>query len=98
VSLPQITSKIWMYYSLLICLLEVFLWRKVASCLKAKEKVMGKQTKHRVSLEKVLSVYSGRRLQYAIKLGILPTPEILKQLLKVKTNTRKGMINTGMVY
>jgi len=34
------------------------------------------------SVEDILRSYSGRRLQYAIRMGILPTPEILSQLSK----------------
>lgn len=35
-----------------------------------------------LSVEDILQNYSGRRLQYAIRMGILPTPEILSQLSK----------------
>ena len=40
------------------------------------------------SLEDVLRCYSGRRLQFAIKLGILPEPENLSRVLKIKPRTR----------
>lgn len=90
-----------MYYSLLICLLEVFFKRNVSTCLKVKElkvidKVMKTETTHIASLQEVLRSYSGRRLQYAIKLGILPTPESLKQLLKRKTKVADGIKNRVM--
>jgi hypothetical protein len=62
--------------------LEVYFERKVATCLKVKEKVMKSEATNIASIEEILRRYSGRRLQYAIKLGILPTPESLKQLLK----------------
>jgi hypothetical protein len=84
-----------MYYSLLICLLEVYFERKVCTCLKVKEKVMKVETTNIASIEEILASYSGRRLQYAIKLGILPTPESLCQLLKRKTSVEKYMTHTG---
>lgn len=37
----------------------------------------------------VLLCYSGRRLQFAIKLGILPTPERLGQVLSRSVISRK---------
>jgi hypothetical protein len=64
--------------------------------LKVIDKVMSNETKHIGSIEDVLRVYSGRRLQYAIRFGILPTPESLKQLLKRKTSTKNGMSNRAM--
>jgi hypothetical protein len=85
-----------MYYSLLICLLEVYFERKVATCLKEKEKVMKVQTAPIASFEDVTRAYSGRRLQYAIKLGILPTPESLKKLLKRKASSANGIKNRAM--
>jgi|GEM_PF-4439121 hypothetical protein len=39
------------------------------------------------SVEHILQGYSGRRLQYAIRMGILPTPEMLSQLLNKKMST-----------
>ena len=85
-----------MYYSLLICLLEVYFKRKVCTCLKVKEEVMKTEIKKIVSTEDILSAYSGHRLQYAIKLGILPKPESLKQLLKRKTNAENSIKNGAM--
>ena len=38
------------------------------------------------SLEYILRCYSGRRLQFAIKQGILPTPENLTKLLNRKAS------------
>lgn len=40
------------------------------------------------SLEDILHSYSGRRLQFAIRMGILPKPENLSKFLKSKANTR----------
>ena len=40
------------------------------------------------SLEDILRCYSGRRLQFAIKMGILPKPENLSRVLKRKPCTR----------
>jgi hypothetical protein len=37
----------------------------------------------------VLLCYSGRRLQFAIKLGILPSPEHLSQVFTKKLKVRK---------
>lgn len=85
-----------MYYSLLICLLELYFERKVAACLKVKEKVVRVQTTPIESIEEILSAYSGRRLQYAIKFGMLPTPESLKKLLERKTNTANGINNRAI--
>lgn len=50
---------------------------------------MKTEIKKIVSTEDILSAYSGRRLQYAIRLGILPKPESLNQLLKRKISTEK---------
>ena len=36
------------------------------------------------SLEDILRSYSGRRLQFAIRMGILPKPENLSKVLKSK--------------
>ena len=38
------------------------------------------------SLEDILRCYSGRRLQFAIKLSILPQPENLTKLLNIKAS------------
>jgi hypothetical protein len=61
-----------------------------------KEQMMRVETKRAVFLEEVLRAYSGRRLQYAIKLGILPKPESFKQLIKRKANTKNGIKNGVM--
>jgi hypothetical protein len=60
------------------------------------EKVMRNEIKNIDSVKELLSAYSGRRLQYAIKLGIMPRPESLKKLLKRKTSTENGMSNRAM--
>jgi hypothetical protein len=54
------------------------------------------EAKHTVYLEEVLRAYSGRRLQYAIKLGILPKPESFKQIIKRKNNAENGIKNGVM--
>jgi hypothetical protein len=64
--------------------------------LKAKEQMMKVETTHSVSIQEILRSYSGRRLQYAIRLGILPTPESLTQLLKRKTSSENGIKNGAM--
>jgi hypothetical protein len=51
---------------------------------------------HVASIQEILRSYSGRRLQYAIKIGILPRPESLKQLLKRKVNAESGSKNRVM--
>ena len=60
------------------------------------DKVMKVETTNSAYIEKITLSYSGRRLQYAIRLGILPTPESLKQLLKRKTSTENGIKNGAM--
>jgi hypothetical protein len=45
----------------------------------------------------VLLCYSGRRLQFAIKLGILPTPERLSQVLNRKVKARKPILASKMM-
>ena len=47
------------------------------------------------SLEDILRSYSGRRLQFAIRMGILPKPENLSSVLKSKTPTRKHAFYTS---
>ena len=44
--------------------------------------------KNTQSLEDILRCYSGRRLQFAIKIGILPKPENLSKLSKRKASKR----------
>jgi hypothetical protein len=48
------------------------------------------------SVQEILHSYSGRRLQYAIRLGILPTPESLNRLLKRKSSTENGIKNKAI--
>ena len=47
------------------------------------------------TLKDILRCYSGRRLQFAIKLGILPQPENLSRVLKRKTRTRSHTFYTS---
>ena len=47
---------------------------------------MNTATNNTQSLEDILRCYSGRRLQFAIKLGILPQPENLTKLLNRKAS------------
>ena len=47
------------------------------------------------TLKDILCCYSGRRLQFAIKLGILPKPENLKKLLKKKATARSHTFQTS---
>jgi hypothetical protein len=51
------------------------------------------QTSNVASIQELLRCYSGRRLQYAIKLGILPTPESLNQMLKRNVNVVRDTKN-----
>jgi hypothetical protein len=44
------------------------------------------RVKNRVPPQELLRNYSGRRLQFAIKMGLLPTPESYSQLLKMQSN------------
>ena len=46
------------------------------------------------TLKDILRCYSGRRLQFAIKLGILPEPENLSSALKRKPRTRTHTFQT----
>ncbi len=48
------------------------------------------------SIEEILRSYSGRRLLYAIKLGILPKPESLHQLLERKASSENGIKTKAM--
>lgn len=48
------------------------------------------------SIEEIFSVYSGRRLQYAIKLRILPKPDTINQILKIKANAGSGIKNRAV--
>lgn len=57
---------------------------------------MKSKTAHTVSINEILRSYSGRRLQYAIKIGVLPKPESLKQFIKRKTNAANNINNTAM--
>ena len=71
-----------MYYSLLTCLLEVFFRRRVYIRLKVKENMVKLKMTNITVMRAILHGYSGRQLQYAIKLGIMPTPERLSIILK----------------
>lgn len=44
------------------------------------------ETKNAFPSQELLHSYSGRRLQFAIKMGILPPPENLSKLLKEQEN------------
>lgn len=55
---------------------------------KVKESMMKAVVKNTQSLEDILRCYSGRRLQFAIKIGILPKPENLSKLFKGKASNR----------
>ena len=46
------------------------------------------------TLKDILRCYSGRRLQFAIKLGILPKPENLNKVLKKKATARPHTFQT----
>ena len=43
------------------------------------------------SMQDILHGYSGRHLQYAIKLGIMPTPERLSLILKRISNVERTL-------
>ena len=43
------------------------------------------------SMQDILHGYSGRHLQYAIKLGIMPTPELLSLMLKRISNAERAL-------
>jgi hypothetical protein len=58
--------------------------------LNSKGKIMKVQMSNALPVHEILSSYSGRRLQYAIKIGIIPAPESLSQTLKRKLNARGG--------
>ena len=49
------------------------------------------------TFDDVLLCYSGRRLQFAIKLGILPTPETLSQALSRKMKAEKPILASRMM-
>jgi hypothetical protein len=49
------------------------------------------------TFDDVLLRYSGRRLQFAIKLGILPTPERLSQVLSRKVKAKKPIVASRMM-
>ncbi len=49
------------------------------------------------TFDDVLLCYSGRRLQFAIKLGILPTPERLGQVLSKKVKAKKPIVASSMM-
>ena len=66
----------------------MFFCRKVHVCLKVKEMMTKAAISNTQSLEDILHSYSGRRLQFAIRMGILPKPENLSKFLKGKANAR----------
>ena len=80
-----------MYYSLLTCLLEVFFRRKVYTTLKVKESMVKLEMINIASMQDMLHGYSGRHLQYAIKLGIMPTPERLSLILKRVSSAERAL-------
>ena len=43
------------------------------------------------SMQDMLHGYSGRHLQYAIKMGIMPTPERLSKILKRISNAERAL-------
>ncbi len=43
------------------------------------------------SMQDILHGYSGRHLQYAIKLGIMPTPELLSLILKRISSAERAL-------
>jgi len=53
---------------------------------KSKEKVMQINAKNKVLVE-ALRCYSARQLQFAIRLGILPTPDKLNSILSGKSGS-----------
>jgi hypothetical protein len=54
-----------------------------------KEQMMKIEMSNIPTFDDVLLCYSGRRLQFAIKLGILPTPEHLGQVLSKQVFSKK---------
>lgn len=49
------------------------------------------------TLKNVLHCYSGRRLQFAIKLGILPTPETLSLALSKELKAKKPILASSIM-
>ncbi len=80
-----------MYYSILTCLLEVFFRCKVCLRLKVKENMVKLEMTNITAMQDILHGYSGRQLQYAIKLGIMPTPERLSIILKRISNAERAL-------
>ncbi len=80
-----------MYYSTFTCLLEVFFRRKVCTTLKVKESIVKLEMINITAMQDILHGYSGRRLQYAIKLGIMPTPERLSLILKRVSSAERAL-------
>jgi hypothetical protein len=58
--------------------------------LKSKEKIMQLKVKKKAPVE-VLSCYSARQLQFAIRLGILPTPDKLNGIFNKRTNPENAI-------
>lgn len=52
---------------------------------------MNLQIANNASLQDIVHGYSGRHLQYAIKLGIMPTPETFSLLLNGIINTENAL-------
>ena len=48
------------------------------------------------TFDNVLLCYSGRRLQFAIKQGILPTPERLRQVLSKKSKVKRSVLSKAV--
>jgi hypothetical protein len=59
---------------------------KVQDMFKSKEKMMGLEVKNRLLLN-TMRGYTARQLQFAIRLGILPTPDKLNRILSRKSGS-----------
>lgn len=55
---------------------------------------MSLQIANNPSVQDIVHCYSGRRLQFAIKLGIMPTPESFSLILKRIINTENCVDST----
>ena len=62
-------------------MLDVYFIRIVHHMFKSKEKEMGLPSKKEPFVE-TLRVYSAKQLQFAIRLGMLPTPDKLNGILR----------------
>ena len=56
---------------------------------------MNLQIANNASVQDIRQGYSGRHLQFAIKLGIMPTPESFSLILKRIINTENGIDSTA---